>query len=141
MENKILKRFTSVSFWLGIYFLSYGLQLELAQSAPRFDSPARVLFDVSIIGLSLTIALRVIRLARVKRTALQLFMAVPLVIIFAAVLLYLPWFAPSYYSETRFGLTEEAARAFAGVFKVVLLCLGAFLIGKSRALVSDIPPA
>ncbi len=130
MSMSTIRRMTL--FLGGAYLLCYGLRLErpIALSAAR--KTLFCLYHISLIGFAALFSFAATHKDGREWTGVAIVSAALLFAIIAPLLFYLPWFMPTYETQTFYGWDVTTANLVNSIFKIALLIGGSLLMFLPR---------
>jgi hypothetical protein len=128
MKTQLLSKLVSLRLWGGLYLLCYGLLLEVAYSAARYELPFQWAYHLALLGFSASLSWK---LSNLIKPVVKFVWPVMFIVGTGALALgffYLPWVLPTFYGDVRFGWPEHVVRALQGAHKLVLIIGGVYLL-------------
>src|SRR4051794_6625815 len=113
--------------WAGLYLLSYGILLEVAEDMVTYQASVHWFHTAFLLAFSVVVGLRIS--VRVGQNWLRFTTAATTAAVMGLCLLYLPWFTPFYDGAMRFGWPESTVRSVAMMYRVGLIVSGSWLLG------------
>src|SRR5688572_17898367 len=128
MRRALSSYLLSPTLWGGAYMLTFGLLLQINKEAATFAAPFFWGYHIAIVAFAASVALKMsLPPSRISKV-LGAIIWVHLFALFAGVLFYLPWFLPTYDTETRFGWDPENARLIQVLLNLAVIIGGTILV-------------